>query len=93
MIERTLLALRSHVFVQVFRSRVPLKVVAARVGGVEIPNNKHVEYSLRYIYGIGPTTAKALVAEVPVSSLPPPRLQRGAPQQHIHHRVLNLGMP
>jgi small subunit ribosomal protein S13 len=54
-----------HARQQVFRSRVPLKVVAARVGGVEIPNNKHVEYSLRYIYGIGPTTAKALVAEVP----------------------------
>ena len=48
---------------QLFRSRVPLKVVAARVGGVEIPNNKHVEFSVRYIYGIGPTTARSVVAE------------------------------
>ena len=48
---------------QVLRSRKPLKVVAARVGGVEIPNNKHVEFSVRYIYGIGPTTARAVVAE------------------------------
>ena len=55
--------------VQVFRSRRPLKVVAARVGGVEIPNNKHVEFSVRYIYGIGPTTAKAVVSET-VSPLP-----------------------
>lgn len=50
-------------FTQAFRSRRPLKVVAARVGGVEIPNNKHVEFSVRYIYGIGPTTARAVVSE------------------------------
>ena len=32
----------------------------ARIAGVNIPDNKHVGISLRYIYGIGPTTAKAL---------------------------------
>ena len=29
-----------------------------RLLGVDIPNNKRVEYALRYIYGIGPTRAK-----------------------------------
>ena len=32
-----------------------------RIFGIDIPNNKKLEYSLRYIYGIGPTRAKALV--------------------------------
>ena len=54
-------AIRSVTVMQVFRSRTPLKVVAARVAGVEIPNNKHTEYAIRYIYGIGPTRAKEIV--------------------------------
>jgi len=29
-----------------------------RVAGVDIPGNKKVPYALRYIYGIGPTTAQ-----------------------------------
>ncbi len=29
-----------------------------RVLGIDIPGKKKLEYSLRYIYGIGPTTAK-----------------------------------
>jgi small subunit ribosomal protein S13 len=29
----------------------------ARISGVDIPRDKHVQISLRYIYGIGPTTA------------------------------------
>ena len=40
-----------------------MKVVAARVSGVECPNNKRVEFSIQYIYGIGPTTAQAIMAE------------------------------
>jgi small subunit ribosomal protein S13 len=32
----------------------------ARIAGVNIPDNKHVVISLRYVYGIGPTTAKSL---------------------------------
>lgn len=34
-----------------------------RILGVDIPNNKKLEYSLRYIYGIGPTRAAKIVAE------------------------------
>lgn len=32
----------------------------ARIAGVNIPDNKHVVVSLRYVYGIGPTVAKNL---------------------------------
>lgn len=32
----------------------------ARIAGVNIPDNKHVVVSLRYVYGIGPTTAKGI---------------------------------
>jgi len=33
----------------------------ARIAGVNIPTNKRVGISLRYIYGIGPVNAKAIV--------------------------------
>jgi small subunit ribosomal protein S13 len=32
----------------------------ARIAGVNIPDNKHIVVSLRYVYGIGPTIAKQL---------------------------------
>ena len=35
----------------------------ARLLGVDIPNRKKIEFSLRYIYGVGPTRAK-LILEV-----------------------------
>ncbi len=35
-----------------------------RLLGVDIPNNKRVEYALRYIYGIGPTRAKLICESV-----------------------------
>ena len=41
--------------------RAPLRIQAARIGGVEVPNQKYVEFSLQYIFGIGPTTAKSIL--------------------------------
>jgi small subunit ribosomal protein S13 len=32
----------------------------ARIAGVDLPRDKHVEISLRYIYGIGPSTARQI---------------------------------
>ena len=32
----------------------------ARIAGVNIPDNKHIVISLRYVYGIWPTTASAI---------------------------------
>ena len=34
----------------------------ARIAGVNIPDNKHIVISLRYVYGIGPTTAQQICA-------------------------------
>ena len=35
----------------------------ARIAGVDLPNNKRVEIGLTYIYGIGLTTSKKILAE------------------------------
>lgn len=39
----------------------------ARIAGVDIPREKRVEVSLRYIYGVGPTTARRVLADASVS--------------------------
>lgn len=39
----------------------------ARIAGVDIPRDKRVEIALTYIFGIGPTTAKKIVAQANVS--------------------------
>lgn len=36
----------------------------ARIAGVNIPDNKHAVISLTYIFGIGRTTAKKILADV-----------------------------
>ncbi|KAK6939818.1 LOW QUALITY PROTEIN: Ribosomal protein S13 [Dillenia turbinata] len=41
-----------------------LSIKCARVGGVEIPNNKRVEYSLQYIHGIGRTSARQILVDL-----------------------------
>ena len=38
----------------------------ARIAGVDIPNEKVVEISLTYIYGIGRTTAKKILADTKI---------------------------
>lgn len=44
-------------------ARGALQIRAARVGGVDIPNNKLIEYSLQYIFGVGATTAKKILVD------------------------------
>ena len=39
----------------------------ARIIGVDIPNEKRVEIALTYIYGIGPTTAKKILADTGIN--------------------------
>ncbi len=39
----------------------------ARISGVDLPKEKRIEIALRYIYGIGPTFARKIVAETGVS--------------------------
>ena len=38
----------------------------ARIAGVDLPRNKHVEIALTYIYGIGRTTAQRILKEASV---------------------------
>ena len=38
----------------------------ARIAGVNIPLNKRIEVGLTYVYGIGPSTARALVKQAGV---------------------------
>jgi small subunit ribosomal protein S13 len=39
----------------------------ARIAGVDIPRDKRIEISLTYIYGIGPTSSKKILAEAKIS--------------------------
>jgi small subunit ribosomal protein S13 len=39
----------------------------ARIAGVDIPREKRVEVSLTYLYGIGPTTAKKILARTGIN--------------------------
>lgn len=57
------LELAKWVFVFLFQIG-GLTIKCARVGGVEIPNNKRVEYSLQYIHGIGRTSAKQILNDL-----------------------------
>jgi small subunit ribosomal protein S13 len=42
----------------------------ARVAGVDIPNNKRLSYSLRYIHGIGPVNSLAVVDKAGLGANP-----------------------
>ena len=39
----------------------------ARIAGIDLPREKRIEIGLTYIYGIGPTTAKKLLAHTGIS--------------------------
>ncbi|CAN1235754.1 30S ribosomal protein S13, chloroplastic [Linum perenne] len=41
-----------------------LTITCVRVGGVEIPNGKRVEYSLQYIHGIGRSMSRQILADL-----------------------------
>lgn len=39
----------------------------ARIAGVDIPKDKRVEIGLQYIYGIGPTVSKKILAQTSIN--------------------------
>lgn len=41
-----------------------LSIKCVRVGNVEIPNNKRVEFSLQYIHGIGRSRARQILCDL-----------------------------
>jgi small subunit ribosomal protein S13 len=48
--------------------RTALTVKNLRVNNVEIPNNKRIEISLQYIYGIGSTTAQTILRDTGIEN-------------------------
>lgn len=42
----------------------------ARVAGVNIPDNKRIEISLTYIFGIGPATSKKILSQANIKKNP-----------------------
>jgi len=40
----------------------------ARIAGVDLPGNKHVEIALTYIFGIGDTTARKIVKDCKIDA-------------------------
>lgn len=50
-----------------------------RIAGISIPDNKRIEIALRYIYGIGPTTALEILRQVKID--PNLRSQKLTPDQ------------
>jgi small subunit ribosomal protein S13 len=52
----------------------------ARLLGVDIPNRKKIEFSLRYIYGVGPTRAKKILD---VTGIDPDRRTQELNEQEI----------
>ena len=39
----------------------------ARIAGVDIPRNKHIGISLQYIYGIGPSLSRRILAQTSIN--------------------------
>ncbi|HSR87721.1 MAG TPA: 30S ribosomal protein S13 [Pontiella sp.] len=58
-----------------------------RVLGIDIPGKKKLEYSLRYIYGIGPTTAKEVCEK---AKLDPAKKADDLNDEDIQHLVAVL---
>ena len=59
-----------------------------RLLGVDIPNNKRVEYALRYIYGIGPTRSKLICEEC---SIPESMRANELTEEHIN-KIMNASL-
>lgn len=53
----------------------------ARVAGVDIPDNKRADIALRYIYGVGPVLARAILEKAGIDGGVPPRIKELTPQQ------------
>ena len=58
-----------------------------RVLGIDIPGKKRLEYALRYIYGIGPTTAKEVIEK---AKLDPSKKADDLTDEDIQHLVAVL---
>ncbi|KAK7410573.1 hypothetical protein VNO78_01451 [Psophocarpus tetragonolobus] len=61
--------LSNTVSVPVLNTKVRgLSIKCVRVGNVEIPNNKRIEYSLQYIHGVGRSRARQILCDINVDN-------------------------
>ena len=58
----------------------------ARISGIDIPRDKHVEIALTYIYGIGPTRSREILARTRVK----PETRVKALTEDEVHRIREL---
>ncbi len=56
-----------------------------RIFGVDIPNNKRVEFALQYIYGIGPARAKIICAECEI----PESMRASELNEELVNKIMN----
>lgn len=57
-----------------------------RLLGVDIPNNKRVEFALRYIYGIGPARAKIICMECGI----PESMRASELNEELINKIMNV---
>jgi small subunit ribosomal protein S13 len=53
----------------------------ARIAGVDIPRDKHVDIALTYIYGIGPTRSREILARTRIN---PEARVKGLTEDEVH---------
>ena len=44
-------------------------IIMPRIAGIDIPENKKIEFALAYVYGIGPTLARHIVAQTKIDPI------------------------
>ena len=59
----------------------------ARIAGIDLPREKRLETALTYIYGIGPATAKEIVAKAELTENPRVRELSDADSQRLREIV------
>lgn len=57
-----------------------------RLLGVDIPNNKRVEFALQYIYGIGPARAKIICEECGI----PESMRASELNEELINKIMNV---
>ena len=57
-----------------------------RLLGVDIPNNKRVEFALQYIYGIGPARAKIICGECGI----PESMRASELNEELNNKIMNV---
>lgn len=58
-----------------------------RIAGITIPDNKHLEFGLTSVFGIGPTRARAILSELKISEFTKPTSLTTEQENAIREKV------